>query len=120
MAFSDPQVVTISAGANDLHRVGAGKDQSWYRTNNGLVTLSASHQYGKRVRRNLRLDHSKVAANPFDSTLNAKYSMSTYIVFDVPVVGYTVADQKAVWDGFHTYLGATSGAIVSKLLGGES
>jgi hypothetical protein len=35
-------------------------------------------------------------------------------------VGYTVAEQKAVIDGFLANLQATSGANITKLLGGEN
>jgi len=46
--------------------------------------------------------------------------MSTYIVADVPTVGFTVAEQKQIVDALSTWLTATSGSNVTKLLGGES
>jgi hypothetical protein len=46
--------------------------------------------------------------------------MSFYIVADVPNTGYTVAEQKAVIDGFLANLQAISGANLTKLLGGEN
>jgi hypothetical protein len=68
----------------------------------------------------MRINHSKIAADPFQSTLNAKYSMSAYVVFDVPPVGYTVAEQKQVIDGFIAQLNASSGALITKVLGNEN
>jgi len=46
--------------------------------------------------------------------------MTFYVVADVPKVGYTVAEQKAVIDGFVAQLNATSGALITKWLGGEN
>jgi len=45
--------------------------------------------------------------------------MSTYLVVDVPLVGYDVASEKLVTDGFIAYLSASSGAKMTQLLGGE-
>jgi hypothetical protein len=68
----------------------------------------------------IRIDHNKVAADPFLTGVNQKYSMSAYLVVDVPTVGYTVAEQKQVVDGFITQLNATSGAIITQVLGNET
>jgi hypothetical protein len=46
--------------------------------------------------------------------------MSTYIVCDVPKTGYTVAEAKDVVDALVAYLAASSGASITKLLGGEN
>ena len=120
MAFSDPQSVTISGTAIPLPRVNTGNNGAEYLSSDGLVKLSASSSYGKRTRRVLRLDHSKVTADPYIPTQNAKVSMSNYIVFDVPVVGYTNADALAVYAGFKAQFTAASDALITKLLGGES
>jgi len=47
-------------------------------------------------------------------------SMSNYMVFDVPVVGYTAAEALAVYTGFKTQFAASSDLLISKLLAGES
>jgi hypothetical protein len=52
--------------------------------------------------------------------INNKYSMSAYIVFDTPPVGYTVVEQKQVVDGFIAQLTASSGALITQILGGEN
>jgi hypothetical protein len=120
MAFSDPQSITINAVALSLARV-TQDPQGTFITSDALVkeTIGQSANGNGRSRRLLRLDHSKIAANPFDSTLNAKYSMAVYVVVDVPAVGYTVTEQKQVTDGFMTYLTASSGAKMLQLLSGE-
>lgn len=120
MSFTDPQSVTIAGSANSLPRVSSGRDAGSFRTNDGNLTLSVSSLYGRRTRRTLRLDHSKVAADPFVPAQNARYSMSAYIVVDVPTNGYTVAQQKEVVDALTAYLSASTGARVTQLLGGEN
>lgn len=120
MAFADPQTVTINAIAKTLPRVNVGTNQSVYLKDDQEVKLTASHQYGKRIRRSIRLDHRKTAADPLISSQNIIYTMSAYLVVDVPVTGYTVAEAKQIVDGLLAYLTASSGAQVTKLLGGEN
>jgi hypothetical protein len=46
--------------------------------------------------------------------------MGTYLVIEVPPVGYTVAEAKAVVDGFIATLTANTGSLVTQVLGGEN
>lgn len=119
MAFADPQTVTINAVANTLPRTSSGVNSGAFTKDDGNVRLEISHSTGKRIRRQLKLTHRKVAADPLLSGANVQYSMSTYIVVDTPTVGYTVAEAKQVIDAFVAYLAASTGANVTKLLGGE-
>jgi len=120
MAFTDPQTVSISGTAISLPRTNVGNNGAEYTSADGLVRLSASNAYGRRIRRVLRIDHSKISADPYIPANNAKVSMSNYIVFDVPVVGYTTAEALAVYAGFKTQFTAASDALITKLLAGES
>lgn len=120
MSFADPQSVTISGTGVSLPRVGAGPAGSEYQSNDGLVRLLVRHTYGKQNRRNIKLTFSKVAADPFVTGYNQKYSMSVDLTASVPPVGFTPAEAKAVLDGFIAYLSASSGAALTKLLGGEN
>lgn len=120
MAFTDPQTVTIATVAIPMPRVATGRNTAEYLSSDGLVRLSASHAYGKRTRRVLRLDHSKITTDPFIPAQNTKVSMSNYIVFDVPPAGYTNAQIQDVYSGFKTLFTASSDALIVKLLGGES
>lgn len=120
MAFADPQSVTINAIAKSLPRTSSGLDTGSFTKDDGEVKLSIGHAYNKRNRRTLRLDHQKLVADVMDSSLNTTYSMSCYIVVDVPKVGYTIAEQKQVVDALTAYLTASSGARVTQLLGGEN
>ena len=120
MAYTDPQSVTISGSAISLPRVSTGRNESEYQSADGLVKLTASSTYGRRTRRVLRLDHAKITPDPYIPTQNAKVSMSNYIVFDVPVAGYTNTEALAVYTGFKTAFTASTDALIVKLLGGES
>lgn len=120
MSFADPQSVTISASTISLPRISVGDDQSEYASGDGLTQLSASHNYGKRTRRMLRLDTSKLTSDPFKPAENVKVSMSCYMVFDLPPAGYTAVEALAVYTGFKTQFSASSDLLISKLLGGES
>jgi hypothetical protein len=120
MAFADPQSITISGTAKSLPRVSTGDGKSDYQSDDGLIHLNASNAYGRRTRRVLRVDHSKITADPFIPAQNTKVSMSNYIVFDVPVVGYTNAEILAVYAGFKAAFTASSDLLITKLLGGES
>jgi hypothetical protein len=120
MAYADPQVVTVNAVAQSMPRVSQGVNQGGFRKDDGLYSLSMAHQYGKRTRSTIRIDNSKIAADPLVSAQNIRYSLSAYLVIDRPVTGYTNAEAKLIVDGFIAYLTASSGANITKLLGGES
>jgi len=120
MAFADPQTVTINAVANTLPRTSSGLSTGVFTKDDGTVKESVSHAYGKRTRHSLRIDFQKIAPNPLISAQNILYSMSTYVVVDVPVTGFTVAEQKQIVDALTLYLTASSGSKVTQLLGGEN
>jgi len=119
--FADPQSVTIApAGALSLPRVSSGDNFGKFSSADGFVTETVKHLYGARSRRTFRINHKKVVPDPLFPAQNTPYSMSFYIVADVPNVGYTVAEQKAVIDGALAQLQATSGLLITKILGGEN
>jgi hypothetical protein len=120
MSLPDPSTITIAGTPATLPRTSVDEDSSKYTSADGLILLSASHDYGKRIRRMIRLDTSKLTADPFKPSENVKVGMSVYTVFDLPPAGFPNADALAAFVGFNTYLTATSNAVVSKLLGGES
>lgn len=120
MAFADPQSVTINAVANSLPRISSGPNTGSFQKDDGTVKLSVAHAYNKRIRRTIRLDHKKIAADPLQPSTNTLFSMSTYIVCDVPETGYTLVEQKQIVDALVAYLTASSGARVTQLLGGEN
>lgn len=118
--YTDPQSVTINAVANSLPRISSGINSGSFQKDDTTVKLDISHQYGKRNRRLVKLTHSKIAADPLISSTNIRYSMSINLVVDTPTTGYTVAEAKQVVDGLTAWLTASSGANITKLLGGEN
>jgi len=118
--FTDPQSVTINAVAIPLPRTSSGDNKGVYTSADGLVQETAVHSYGRRTRRSIRLQHSKVAPDPLISAQNIKFSMSCSLVVDVPPTGYTATEAKQVVVGLIAQLNASSGALITKLLGGES
>lgn len=120
MAFADPQSITISGSTISLPRVSTGNYESSYLSGDGLVNLKAASALGRRTRRTIRVDHTKVTADPFIPAQNVKVGMSAYLVFDIPPAGYTNADVKAVYVGFNSLYTASTHALIDKLLGGES
>jgi hypothetical protein len=119
MAYSDPQSLTISGTAASLPRTSSGTNSGAFTAADGTAILKVSHAYGKRNRRTVRLEHSKIAADPL-TALNTKFSMTAYVVVDVPTVGYTVAEAQAVVAALTKWLTDTSASNVTKLLGGEN
>jgi len=120
MSFTDPQTVTISGVTTSLPRVSVGDNASKYQSGDGLIELLASSSYGKRRRRLLRLNHQKITADPFIPAQNQAVSASVYTVIDHPIIGYTAAELLALYTGFNTQVNASTMALVTKILGGES
>lgn len=121
MAFADPQSVTINAVANSLPRVSQGNLSGVFQKDDGTVKLSFSHEVGKNGTRHLvRLDHQKIATDPFTTTVNRTVGTSAWMVISTPKYGYTIAEQKQIADALVAYLSASSGANITKVLGDES
>jgi len=120
MSFADPQSVTISGVTTSLPRVSTGIGTGSFKSNDALIGLSVAHSYGKRSRHTIRLDVSKLTADPFLPSSNVKVGTSMYLVFDMPLAGFTVTDEVAIWTGFNTLLTASSSAKITQLLGGEN
>lgn len=118
--LADPQSVTVNSVAISLPTTTRAVDRSVYTSSDGNSKLSLQHTYAKRIRRVVRWDFRKLAANQFDTTLNQYYSMASYLVFDLPVAGFTAAEVKLQSDGFLAYLAASSYAKITNLLGGET
>lgn len=120
MAFTDPIALTINAVPYTLPKVSTEGDDTQYQTSDGLIVVKASHTYAKRNRHLLRIDHSKITADPFIPAENVKIGSSCYLVFDMPVSGYTATEMLQIYQGFKTWFTASSDANITKLLGGES
>jgi hypothetical protein len=120
LSFADPQSLTINSIAISLPRTGSGINSGSFTSADSTVKLSVSSQYGKRIRRTVRVDHSKYATDPTNSALQVPRSMSVYAVVDTPLQGYSTTEAKQVCDALFAYLTASTGAKVTQLLGGEN
>lgn len=118
--FADPQSITISGVTTSLPRVGSTGTTSQYASADGAIRETIQHSQGRRIRSAFALVTSKYAPDPLFPSQNTPYSMTLRVVRDVPLVGYTVAEQKAAWDGFLAQLAASSGLLTTKFFGGES
>lgn len=99
MALPDPiPTLTVNAVTYDFARIGITGDSSsslgTYRTADKLNTLSIAHTVKNRERHSVRIDRKKVAANPFDSSLNQEYSWSVYTVLDMPRNGVSTTEAQ--------------------------
>lgn len=121
MAFADPQSVTVVGGAVSLPRVSSGSNTGTFQSADANTRLTLSHSPGgKRTRRSVRIDLRKIAADPLTSANNLQFSMSAYLVVDVPNLGYTTADEVTNVAGLCSWLTATSNAKLTQLMGGEN
>lgn len=114
--LADPQSVTVNAVAQSLPAVKREDLSSTYRKDDGTYTLIISHQEGKRNRRVVRFENRMISTDPLTDA-NAEFSMSAYLVVDVPPVGYSLTEQEDIVQGLVDWL--TSANIV-KVLGGQS
>lgn len=120
MALSDPLSIDIGAGSVSLPRVSTGLNNSSYTSSDGGITLLASHAYGKRTRRVIRLDLAKVSADPLIPANNQRVTSSVYTVFDIPATGYSASDMRSAYNGLTALLAASTDAALIKFLGGEN
>jgi hypothetical protein len=116
--FTDPQTVTVDSVAQVLPTISREKSKSTYREDVGEYSLEISHQEtGKRNRRVVRLNRSKVTSDPFIPANNVTVSHFVYLVMDHPVAGFTMDELDKDVAGLVAWL---SSANVQKVLGGES
>lgn len=120
MSFSDPQSINIGAGAVSLPRVSVGANTSTYTSADGNLQFLIANSYSNRTRRTARLNVKKTAADPLFPAQNAPYSMSFYVVWDVPTTGFSVAECVAIGSGLLTNLTAATNANLTKIVNGEN
>lgn len=120
MAYADPQSVTVGGTAVSLPRTASGVNTGGFSAADANTKLTVSHQYGKRTRRQVRLDLKKIAPDPLISSTNILYSMSAYLVVDTPVTGYTNAEVVNAIKALTDWLTASTNANATKLVGGEN
>lgn len=119
--FSDPLSITVSGSAKTLPRVSVDGSSTVYSTDDGLFEVRVSHVKNKRKRSVIRINQKKVAADPLLTERNVETIQAAYLVLDAPVNGlYTSAEQKGLIDALMGALQASTGALTTKFVAGES
>lgn len=120
MSLADPLSIDIGAGAVSLPRISTGTNQSTYTSADGNIEVVISHRYSTRTRRVARVNVRKTAADPLFPSNFAPYTMSYYVVIDVPAVGFTSTEAVNVGKGLMTLLTASTNANLIKVSQGEN
>lgn len=120
MAFADPIKVKPGETEKECPRVSVGDYSSTYLSEDGLTRVTISTQNGKRKRHVARIDLSKITTDPFDESQKIEISSSVYVVIDRPLAGFTNAELKTLTEGLTTFLTASTGASIKKLIASES
>jgi len=129
--FTDPitldPTVTFNSTTVTLPRVSQNGTVSTYQAGplsvfaGSQLQVVASHQFGRRIRRSLRLNYADNAGSTLVTGSTQPRSMSCYVVFDIPSTNaFTVVEQKALFNGLKGTWNASTDALLTKLLGGES
>jgi len=107
--------------AQSLARTGSGLYKGSFQTADGLFKVNVAHSLGSKFnQRVFRLDRTQTVADVLTTGNSFNITDSVWVVSKTPVVGLTAAQQKQLPDGLLAYLTASSGAAITKLLGGES
>lgn len=125
MALSDPISITLNSTAVSLPKTSMVESRSSYTKDDGTVKVTVSHQdVGRnstaKTRSVIRLDTTDVAADPLLAGVNREAPFEAYLVIVRPKVGITLAAQKDKVKGLLTLITASSDAVLTKVLGGES
>lgn len=120
MALTDPQSVTLNSSAVSLPRVLTDTGVGTFTNYDAKTRMRVNHTYGRRTRRNVRLDLSKITADPLVASTNREVSASVGFWVDLPVSGFSAADLEDLSKGILTWLTASSNANLKKVLAGEN
>lgn len=123
MAFADPQVVVYPTGTNNsLPNVErAGRSSRYALSNEAVVqTIQHSKRPNGTTASMVRIDISKIAADPLVTTVNRKVQASVWVSLNRRVGEFTDAELLDVVKSLTTFLTASTNAASIKLIAGES
>ena len=118
MALADPQSITIGGTATSLPRTD-GPNPGIFMSADGTTTMRVIPVNGKRHRRTVRVDFTKIAADPL-TAVNKRVSGSVYVVVDFPVDGFTQTELVDQVKALSDWLTASTNANTIKVLNSES
>lgn len=115
--YSDPQTVPVEGVDTSFARTGLNNNVGTFTSPTGANTLVVKQTSTKsRKRHEARITDNKVAFDPINS-LPIGVGVSAYIVVDAPLIGYTVADLKALVEDLTAWLAESTNT--DKLVNGE-
>lgn len=120
MALADPQAFTVGTLQSAPRIPGSSIDGGAFKTGDQQFTLSIAQVYGKRIRREVRLDQKKIVADPLFASQNREVASSVYLVVNHPPQGFSVTELKDLVKGLLGNLTASTDANLIKVLGGEA
>jgi hypothetical protein len=124
MALSDPISITVGGGAKSFAKIVNGDRNSTYAfdvSETDKYRLLVSHVEGKRRRSVVRVDHSEIISDVFTNNNSSNLqSGSLYLVVDRPIYGFADAEYSDLYTGLTGALEASSSALLTKFLRGES
>lgn len=114
--LADPQTLTINGVAHTENKIEVAGTKSIYSNSDGSVKMTVSHQAsGDRIRRMVRVDQRKIAADPI-SSVNDYETLGVYLVIDRPIAGFSILEVDYVVQALKTWL---STATVTKVEEGQ-
>lgn len=119
MALADPQSVDVG-GAVSLPRTGSGINSSEYTSADGTVKLTINHSKSKGIRSVISIEKSKISADAMLPNVNTKSTHRAYVVYQGSINGWTAQERIDLIKAIPIALSATSYALVTKFVGGES
>jgi len=117
--LADPQSVTVGGTAISLPRTGSDRGSADYTSADGNSQMRVAQTINGSQRRTVvSLKTNKIAADPITAANTRKSSVWT-IANVAPLDGFTVTELRDQLIGLANSLTATTGALTTKVLGGE-
>ena len=117
--LADPQTVTISGTATTLPRLEERAETHVYSDRTSAVDLYVTQKVDKKFtsRGSVSLVKSVIVTDPITG-LKSKVPYSVNVSYTTPL-GVANADVEALYDALTTALGASTKALLKKILNGE-
>lgn len=120
--FAEPLSLTVNAVAKSLVRVGSNATntvrEGIFEDHANGFRLKVTHLLGKRNRRTVRFDVSKIAADPLLAGVNREASSSYQFVIDSPTAGFSDVELGQNAQALVDWLDVP--ANLAKVVAGES
>jgi hypothetical protein len=117
--LADPQSVTVGGTAISLPKTGSDRGSADYSSADGNSQMRVAQTVNSSTRRTtISLKTNKIAADPV-SAVNSRKSSIWTISNTAPLDGFTITELRDQLIGLANALTASSGALLTKILGGE-